>query len=123
MPNSKHYDLIVCANNLKQLGMALQHYGVDNKLWIPHMSIQQHGYPFIGEWFLYYREGYLGIDTLTAPASGITLLAASTLSYSRSESDVGHDCCARQGSQVAPSICAHESARRCRRRIYQSLRS
>ena len=51
-------------------GIGLQHYGVDNKLWIPHMSIQQHGYPFIGEWFMYYREGYLGTDTLTAPANG-----------------------------------------------------
>jgi type II secretory pathway pseudopilin PulG len=61
---------VMCVSNLHQLGMGLQHYGVDNRQKIPLLSIQQHGFPFIGEWFLYYREGYLGTDTLVDPANG-----------------------------------------------------
>ena len=54
----------VCASNLHQVGLLFHLYGQDNDGWLPHKSRQQHGTPFVGEWFMFY-EPYL--SPLLAP--------------------------------------------------------
>jgi len=44
----------VCLSNLRQLGQVFHMYAIDNDGWVPHPSVQQHGRPWIGEWFLFY---------------------------------------------------------------------
>ena len=61
----------VCASNLHQLGLVFHLYGQDNTDWLPHMSRQQHGQPYVGEWFMFYSP-YLGelLDPASAGANG-----------------------------------------------------
>ena len=59
----------VCASNLHQLGLVFHLYGQDHAGWLPHISLQQHGYPFPGEWFMFYNP-YL--SPLLAPGSGFS---------------------------------------------------
>ena len=51
---------IACASNMRQLGIVFRSYAGDNEDWVPHPSVQQHGLPFIGEWFMFYSPYLLG---------------------------------------------------------------
>ncbi len=50
----EHAKATVCLSNLRQLGLVFHLYALDNKGWVPHPSVEQHGTPFIGEWWLFY---------------------------------------------------------------------
>ena len=61
----------VCASNLHQLGLVFHLYGQDNNGYLPHTSRNQWGWPFLGEWFMFYSP-YLGdlLDPASAGANG-----------------------------------------------------
>lgn len=65
----------LCANNLRQLGVAFFTYGTDSNDYLPHPS-NYSGQPFPGEWFLFYKQGYLGPTSAGPSALGARDLKA-----------------------------------------------
>ena len=58
-----------CAANLHQLGVAFHAYGADNDRYLPHMGLQQHGHPHVGEWYMFYYP-YLSNNRLASRYPG-----------------------------------------------------
>lgn len=56
----------VCASNLRQVGNTFHVYAQDNSSMLPHMSVNQWGHPFLGEWYRFYYP-YLSDTPLKNP--------------------------------------------------------
>ena len=54
---------VVCATNQRQLGTVFYLYGQDNDGMLPHLVLDQHDFPYLGEWYRFYYP-YLSSSVL-----------------------------------------------------------